>query len=91
MVRTLKVTSLIGMPVYTDEGNYYGDIEESIILNNKVFGWRVKSTKHSQLTKVLSGARGVTIPHQLVKSIGNIMIISRSALPSFDEAIEENA
>ncbi|HLD10847.1 MAG TPA: PRC-barrel domain-containing protein [Candidatus Nanoarchaeia archaeon] len=85
MVKTLKITDLIGMPVYTDDGNYYGDIEESVLLNNKVFGWRVRSTKHSQLSKVLSGARGVTVPHQMVKAIGNIILISKSAMPAIEE------
>lgn len=85
MVKTLKITDLIGMPVYTDDGNYYGDIEESVVLNNKVFGWRVRSTKHSQLSKVLSGARGVTVPHQMVKAIGNIILISKSAMPAIEE------
>ena len=85
MIKTRKVTEVFGMPVYTDEGFYYGDIEEAIIQGNKIFGWRVKSTKNSQLSRVLSGAKGVTVPHQLVKAVGDIMVISGSALPSEDE------
>ena len=82
MLKTRKVTDVFGMPVYTDEGYYYGDVEVTIVHGNRVYGWRIKATKHSQLTKVLTGAKGATIPHQLVKSVGDIMIISRSALPS---------
>ena len=73
------------MPVYTDDGLYYGDVEESIFSGNKVHGWRVRATKNSMLTRVLSGAKGVTVPHQFVKSIGDIMIISAHALPSSEE------
>jgi len=87
-MKTRKVTDVFGMPVYTDEGFYYGDVEETIVHGNRVYGWRIKATKHSQLSKVLTGAKGATIPHQLVKSVGDIMIISRSALPS--EEIEAN-
>jgi len=88
MLKSKKVTDLVGMPVYTDEGYYYGDVEESVVQGNRVHSWRVKATKHSQLSKVLTGAKGATIPHQLVKSVGDIMIISRSALPS--EEVESN-
>lgn len=84
----MKVTGVFGMPVYTDEGDYYGDIEESIIAGNKVHGWRVKATKHSRLSRVLSGAKGATIPHNLVKAVGDIMIISKSALP--EETADES-
>ena len=34
------------------------------------------------MSRVLTGAKGATVPHQLVKAVGDIMIISRSALPS---------
>ena len=88
MIKTRKVTDVYGMPVYTDEGLYYGDIEESILSGNKVHGWRVKATKNSMLTRVLSGAKGVTVPHQFVKSIGDVMIISSHALPSGEEGVE---
>lgn len=69
------------MPVYTDEGLYYGDVEESILAGNKVHSWRIKATKHSHLSRVLSGAKGATVPHNLVRAVGDIMIISKNALP----------
>ncbi len=91
MLKTRKVTEVFGMPVYTDEGYYYGDVEEVILHGNRVYGWRVRATKNSQLTRVLTGAKGATIPHQLVKSVGDIMIISRSALPAEEIAEAEVA
>jgi len=72
------------LKVFTDTGDYFGDIEESILTANKVFGWRVKSTKNSFLNKVLGSAKGVIVPHQLVKSVGDIMIISKAAVPSYN-------
>ena len=89
MLKTRKVTDVFGMRVFTDEGFYYGDIEETILQGNRVQGWRVRATKNSQLSRVLSGAKGATVPHNLVKSIGDIMIISRSALPTEEEAPQE--
>ncbi|RLE39052.1 hypothetical protein DRJ17_02020 [Candidatus Woesearchaeota archaeon] len=78
-----KISETYDMKVFTDSGEYFGDIEESILTQNKIFGWRVKATKNSFLNKVLGSAKGVIVPHQLVKSIGDIMIISRAAVPSY--------
>ena len=85
MLKTKNINETINTKVFTDDGFYFGDIEESIISGNKVFGWRVRATKTSYLTKVLGGAKGVIVPHQLVKAIGDIFIISRSAIPSYEE------
>ena len=71
------------MRVFTDAGEYFGDIEEAILTNTKIFGWKVKATKNSFLTKVLGSAKGVIVPHQLVKSLGDVMIISKTAIPSY--------
>ena len=85
MMKVRKISETIGMPVYTDEGHYYGDIEESIIEGNKVTAWRVRATRNSQLSRVLAGASGVTIPHQFVKAVGDVMLISRNAVPGTEE------
>lgn len=85
MLKMKTISETYDMKVFTDTGEYFGDIEESIITQNKVFGWRVKATKNSFLTKVLGSAKGVIVPHQLVKSIGDIVIISRAAIPSYSE------
>jgi len=84
MLKMKKVGEVYEMRVFTDTGDYFGDVEESIISQSKVFGWRIKATKNSFLNKVLGSAKGVVVPHQLVKSIGDIMIISKAAVPSYD-------
>lgn len=89
MLKMKRITATYDMKVFTDTGDYFGDIEESIVTQNKVFGWRVRSTKNSFLNKVLGSAKGVIVPHQLVKSIGDIMIISKAAVPSYNQ--EEDA
>ena len=78
-----RVSETYDMKVFTDTGDYFGDVEESILATNKVFGWRVRATKNSFLTKVLGSAKGVIVPHQLVKAIGDIIIISKAAVPSY--------
>lgn len=89
MLKMKKVTDVYGISVYTELGDYFGDIEESILTMNKIYGWRVKATRASALNKILGGAKGVIVPHTLVKSVGDIMIISKAAIPSYDESKEE--
>ncbi len=91
MLKMKRITESYDMKVFTDGGEYFGDVEESILTSNKVFGWRVRSTKNSFLNRILGSAKGVIVPHQLVKSIGDIMIISKAAVPSYnpEEDLEE--
>lgn len=92
MLKMKRISETYDMKVFTDSGDYFGDIEESILTANKVFGWRVRATKNSFLTRVLGSAKGVIVPHQLVKAIGDVVIISKAAVPSYsgeEEAKEE--
>lgn len=82
MLKLREVSKTYGLRVYTDVGEYFGDIEEVIIQNNKIFGWKIKATRDSYLSKTISGAKGVIVPHQLVKAAGDVMIISKAAIPS---------
>jgi len=84
-----SVTELYNMQVFTDGGDYFGDIEEAVLTNNKVSGWRIRATRESFLSRILGGAKGVIVPHQLVKSIGDIMLISKSAVPSYEEETDD--
>jgi sporulation protein YlmC with PRC-barrel domain len=83
MLKMKRISETYEMKVFTDSGDYFGDVEEAILTQNKVFGWRVRATKNSFLNKVLGSAKGVIVPHQLVKSMGDIMIISKAAVPSY--------
>ena len=83
MLRTKRVTESYDMTVFTDTGDYFGDIEEVILTQTKIIGWRVRASKNSVLSKLLGSAKGVVVPHQLVKSVGDVMIISKAAMPSY--------
>ena len=84
MLKMKRISECYDMKVFTDTGDYFGDIEEVIVTTNKIFGWRVRATKNSFLNSVLGSAKGVIVPHQLVKSIGDILIISKAAVPSYN-------
>jgi sporulation protein YlmC with PRC-barrel domain len=85
MLKLKKMTGVYDMKVFSDTGEYFGDIEESIVTMTKVFGWRIRATRNSSLSRALGGAKGVIVPHRLVKAVGDIMIISKSAIPEYGE------
>lgn len=82
MLKMKKISTTYDLRVFTDSGDYFGDVEDSIIAGNRVFGWKIKSTKNSFLSRILGSAKGVIVPHQLVKAVGDIIIISKTAIPS---------
>ncbi|MFW5846938.1 MAG: PRC-barrel domain-containing protein [Nanoarchaeota archaeon] len=79
-MRIKKISDAVGTRVYTDAGDYFGEIEEANLSENKVDGWRIKVG--GSVVSLIGGARGVIIPHQFVKAIGDIFVINKSALPS---------
>ncbi len=90
MLKIKKMTETYDMRVFTDSGEYFGDVEEAILTPTKVVGWRVKATKNSFLQKILGGgAKGVIIPYQHVKSVADVMIISKMAVPAYSKETEE--
>lgn len=82
-----KITDVIGTKVYTDSGDYFGEVEEANLQENKIDGWRIKVG--SSIMSLIGGARGVIIPHQFVRAISDVFIINKSALPSMDSDLEE--
>lgn len=85
MLKIKQITDVFDMQVFTDTGDYFGDVEEAILQGNKIYGWRIRATRNSFLTKLLGGAKGVVVPHNLVKAIGDVMVVSKSAVPSYEE------
>ncbi|MBR9678935.1 MAG: hypothetical protein GON13_01590 [Nanoarchaeota archaeon] len=85
MIQTKVISEMWNVQVYTDSGDYFGQIDDAILEKNKVTGWKIIATEQSPIFKVLRGARGVIVPHQQVRAVGNIMIISSAVIPSVGE------
>ena len=88
MLKMKKVSETYDLKVFTDSGDYFGDIEDSIVQGNKISGWKIRATKNSFLSRVLGSAKGVIVPHQLTRAVGDILIISRNAVPTGGSAEE---
>ncbi|MCS7134293.1 MAG: PRC-barrel domain-containing protein [Candidatus Pacearchaeota archaeon] len=90
MLKILKISEVVGMKVFTDGGDFIGTIEEANLLGNRVESWRVRVAKNSSVGPYLSGAKGLIIPHQYIKAFGEVVIISKTAIPKEEaESIEE--
>lgn len=79
MLRIKKISEVLGRHVYTSEGDYFGQIDEVNLVDNKIDGWKIKLS--SGIISSIGGARGVIIPHQFVKAIGDVFIITKASLP----------
>jgi len=86
-MRVRKISEVIGTKVYTDSGDYFGEIEEANLHENKIEGWRIKVG--GSVMSLIGGARGVIIPHQFVRAISDIFIINKTALPSQESQVDE--
>jgi len=75
------MSEVVGRRVYTDSGDLFGMIEEVNLMDNKVDGWRIVVARESGMIQILGGARGIIVPHQFIKAIGDIIIINKNAVP----------
>ena len=80
MLRITKLSDVLGKNVYTSDGDFFGQIDEVSLTDNKIDGWKIR-VGNSFIT-MFGGARGVVIPHQFVKAVGDIVIVNKSSLPS---------
>jgi len=66
-------------------------LERLNLAENKVDSWRIKIAKDSTIANFLGGARGLIVPHQFVKAVGDVVVISKAAIPSKEAAEEESS
>jgi sporulation protein YlmC with PRC-barrel domain len=81
MLKIKKLSEVIGLKVFTDAGDLFGMVEEINLVDNKIDGWRIVVSRDSGLVGVLGGARGIIVPHQFIKAIGDVIIINKNAVP----------
>lgn len=79
MLRVKKVSEVVGKNVFTSDGDFFGQVDEVNLAENKIDGWKIKVG--SSFLTMFGGARGVVIPHQFVRAIGDVVIINKSSLP----------
>ena len=86
MLKIKKISEVVGKHVYTADGEYFGQVEDVNLLENKIDGWKIRVS--SGFMSSLGGARGVIIPQQFVKAIGDVFVITKGSLPSREDNVE---
>jgi sporulation protein YlmC with PRC-barrel domain len=71
-----KISEVLGKNVFTDAGDFIGQVEEANLVDNRIEGWRIRVV--SQVSNMIGGARGLIAPHSFVKSIGDVFVISKT-------------
>ncbi|GEM_PF-220768 len=76
-VNVEKLSEMFSKDVFTDKGKYCGQIKNvKIDLDRFRMGSIVlKAKKGSYLARMLGGKKGIVIPYQFIKAIGDIVII----------------
>lgn len=83
MLKIKKISEVLGKNVFTDSGEIVGKIEEVNLADNKIDGWRIGVS--GGVSQLIGGARGIIVPHNFVKAIGDVFIINKSSLPIREE------
>lgn len=83
MLKIKRLSEVLGKHVYTSDGEYFGQVEEVNLIDNKIEGWRIRVGGGS--SGLFGGARGVIIPHAFVKAIGDVFVVNKASLPSGSE------
>jgi len=59
---------------------FFGTAEYVLFIHSRMHRWKILSAKKTILNKIIGKARGVIMPHNLVKAIKDIMIIKYNPL-----------
>ena len=86
MLRIKNITEVIGKYVHTSDGDFFGQVDDVNLVNNKIDGWKIKVG--SGFMSMFGGAKGIIIPHQFVRAIGDVMIINKNSLPASEASME---
>ena len=94
MIRFKRISQTNGMMVFVENGDNFGKVEEALVSMRKVVAWKIRATERSVLDKIFksggASGKGVIVPHNMIKAIGDIMIISKAAIPSYPEEVDSN-
>ncbi|BFI73599.1 hypothetical protein YN1_5860 [Nanoarchaeota archaeon] len=70
-----RISETARSKIYTEDGYFLGEVEDAIIMGNKIYGWKIRVLDPDLARR---GIKGIIAPHQLIKAMGQIWIISRA-------------
>lgn len=72
-----EITTLVGREVYSNNGVFVGEVED-IRLDldrNEVTGLALGEINHELLGDIVADNRGVIIPYQWVRAVGDVVLV----------------
>ena len=69
MLKIKKISDIIGLKVFTDGGEVFGEIEEANLVDNKIDSWRIRINRSTNVSTLFGNAKGVIVPHNFVKAV----------------------
>ena len=77
--------------IFTDKGAYCGKVVdvEFDLQRFRVRAMVVDAAKGSFLANIVGGRRGVIVPYQMVKAVGDILIMKHISAAAADEVSED--
>lgn len=81
-IKLRRVSETYRARIYTEDGYYLGEVEDAIIVGNKIDSWKVRVSNRNFL---LRGVRGLFIKHVMVKAMGEIWIVSKAVYSALEE------
>ena len=78
-----SILGLIDKKVYSEDGDYLGEVKDVIFGENRIDGLKVQVNKRHKL-----GKKGIIVSYRYVKSVGKILVFDKRVLekiqnPSF--------
>ena len=76
---THSLNNLINKKVFTDSGDYIGEIKEAILGENKIDKIKIRLDKHQRFR-----IKGIIIKYENIKNVGYVVIIDKIILDKID-------
>ena len=77
MLKIKKISEVLGKSIYTDDGDFFGEIDEANIIENKINGWKIRVT--GNVSNILGGVRGVITGKRKIYSALEIFFMGATA------------
>jgi len=90
MLELKRISAVYGMKIFTESGDFFGMVEEVVIINKRIDTWRITGEKNSLVSKLIKDTKGVLVSHKLIKAIGEIIIVYDAVIPpNKQEGVDE--
>lgn len=85
-IKLRKISETYKAKIYTEDGYFLGEVEDAIIIGNKIDEWKIKVYNQEFRSR---GINGLFIKHILIKAMGQIWLVSKAVYSVINKTPEE--